>query len=89
MDLEMASPEEIIANVERMIKQEETKNTAIKKDKRSAEKALDLDVGLHPYLQMVQELRRVGLQARLLILALLVVAQPPRALKLKITFSQR
>jgi hypothetical protein len=42
MDLEMASPEEIIANVERMIKQEETKNTAMKKDKRSAEKALDL-----------------------------------------------
>ena len=42
MDLEMASPEEIIANVERMIKQEETKNTAMKKEKRSAEKALDL-----------------------------------------------
>jgi hypothetical protein len=48
MDLEMASPEEIIANVERMIKQEETKNTAMKKDKRSAEKALDLDVGITP-----------------------------------------
>jgi hypothetical protein len=46
MDLEMASPEEIIANVERMIKQEETKNIAMKKDKRSAEKALDLDVGI-------------------------------------------
>ena len=48
MDLEMASPEEIIANVEHMIKQEETKNTAMKKDKRSAEKALDLDVGITP-----------------------------------------
>jgi len=46
MDLEMASPEEIIANVERMIKLEETKNTAMKKDKRSAEKTLDLDVGI-------------------------------------------
>jgi hypothetical protein len=48
MDLEMASPEEIIANVERMIKQEESKNTAMKKDKRAAEKTLDLDVGIAP-----------------------------------------
>jgi hypothetical protein len=46
MDLEMASAEEIIANVERMIKQEETKNNALKKDKKAGEKTLDLDVGL-------------------------------------------
>lgn len=48
LDLEMASPEDIIANVERMLKQEETKNTAMKKDKRAAEKTLDLDVGITP-----------------------------------------
>lgn len=46
MDLEMASAEEIIANVERMIKQEESKNNALKKDKKAAEKTLDLDVGI-------------------------------------------
>lgn len=46
LDLEMASPEEIIANVERMIKQEEQKNTAMKKDKKAAEKTLDLDAGI-------------------------------------------
>lgn len=44
----MASTEEIIANVERMIKNEETKNNALKKDKKATEKTLDLDVGIAP-----------------------------------------
>ena len=50
MDLENASAEDIIASVEKMIKNEETKNTQMKKDKKATQKTLDLDVGIAPTL---------------------------------------